>query len=101
MERLCDLVGGQMSEFYESIGPDHNLGVRLPALGHDYFLPSKVEDYNPEVVILHGHLENGGQSRVVFDKASFPLILVAIPKAQDQPKRPFGYGSYRDAIAKE
>lgn len=91
MDRLWDLMVGQLREFNEAIGPDRNLGVCFPGLHDGYFLPKLVEDFNPQVVILHGELETGEQTRVLFDEDSFPLVLVAIPKPQEQPKRTFGF----------
>ncbi len=91
MDRLWDLIVGQLREFNEVIGPDNNLGVCLPGLHDGCFLPKLVEDFNPQVIIFHGELETGEQTRVVFDQNSFPLILTAIPKPKEQPKRIFGF----------
>ena len=95
MDRLWDLVVGQLRAFNDLIGPENNLGVCLPGISHSCLLPSVVEDFNAQVIILQGDLEDGRPARAVFDSSSFPLVLVAIPKPQDQPKRAMGFHSMR------
>jgi hypothetical protein len=89
MNKLFDLVTSQITSFNQSIGPGHEVALLFPGMGNRYFFPSAADDYNPHVVVLHGELDSGEKSQAVFDNASFPLVLVAVPKPPDRLKREF------------
>jgi len=89
MNKLYDLITSQISSFNLSIGPGHEVALLFPGLGDRYFFPTLADDFNPHVVLLHGELESGEKSQALFDNASFPLVLVAIPKPAERLKREF------------
>ena len=69
------------------------MALLFPGLGNRYFFPSLADDFNPHVVVLHGELDSGEKSQAIFDNASFPLVLVAIPKPPDRLKLNFAFQS--------
>jgi hypothetical protein len=89
MNKLFDLVTSQISSFNQAIGPNHEVALLFPGMGNRFFFPWSADDYNPHVVVLHGELDSGEKSQAIFDTASFPLVLVAIPKPADRLKREF------------
>lgn len=99
MDRLWNLIVNELDSFNQQIGPDCELAVCLPGLGQARVFPRYVEDFNPQIVILHGDLDNGDQCRVVFDTTSFPLVLIGVPKPQDKPKRTIGFKAASEAAA--
>ncbi len=93
MNRLFDLIISQLKSFDSELDKDHNLAIILPAFAGSVFRPRFVEDLNEEIVIFHGEGDLGEKMQVVFDKNSFPLILIAIPTSASQPREIFGFGS--------
>ena len=99
MNTLWQLIVSQLTAFDDAIGSGQNLAICLPALYDNHLFPRLIIDFNSQLVIIHGELGGGEEARVLFDNNSFPLVLVAVPKLQDQPKRIFGFQSPSNSIA--
>lgn len=98
MDQLWDLIVTQFESFNEQIGPNCELAVCLPGLGLPRFFPRLVEEINPQIAVLHGELDSGEKCRIVFTNTSFPIVLIGVPKPQDQPKRTIGFKAASEAV---
>lgn len=92
MNKLYGIMVTEWTIYSKQLGKDYNVAIRLPGFGDALFFPLQGMDHNSDVIILHGVLEGGEETRVILDKNPFPLAFVAVRRNEDEPKREFGFG---------
>lgn len=89
-EFMHERVLNQMREFEADLGPDEEIGARLPASGsQEAFRLTQFGYSNPDLLVLQGEQENGRPVELLQHYSHFSLLLVALPKIpeHDQPRR--------------
>jgi hypothetical protein len=81
-------VKKQIESFYNTVGPDFDVAMRLAGLGA--FLPSHVEYVDPTWLVFKGDLD-GSPARIVMHVSQLSFVLIGVQKGAEQPRRKIGF----------
>ena len=83
-ERLVEYI----RKFEEDLDEAHEIGARLVSFGNTItFHINDIGYYNPNIITFYGSNENGESMKLIQNETQLSVLLVALKKREDKPKR--------------
>ena len=78
----------QILEFEKKLGPDHEVGGRfVEGPGSETLHIANVASWGPDMILFMGELPDGRRFELMQHYSQVSMLLVAVPKMKDQPRR--------------
>jgi hypothetical protein len=81
-------LGEYVKDFESNLDDDHEIGARLVSFGNTVVF--HIEDigyYGPDIITFHGFNENGERVQLIQNISQLSVLLVAVKKMSDKPRR--------------
>lgn len=91
---IRETIEAQVREFESSLEDDYELGARLASFGSQILIiVESIQFSEPNMVIFHGRDEKGNKLQLLQHSSQLNLLLNAVKKINDEPRRPIGFQS--------
>ncbi|MCX5864163.1 MAG: DUF6173 family protein [Deltaproteobacteria bacterium] len=89
---VCESLAKYIQEFEASLSSDQEVGARLVTFGQAVtFHISQVGFSKPNIVTFYGTTDNGEQVQLIQHVSQLSVLLIAMKRVSEEPKRPIGF----------
>jgi hypothetical protein len=85
---MFDRLAAYIKQFEARLDQEHEIGARLVSFGHN--LTFHIEDmgyFGPDMIVFYGKNDQGEPVQLVQHTSQLNVLLVAVRKQQDRPRR--------------
>jgi hypothetical protein len=87
-ERFYSRVCSYFINFEAGLDEEHEIGVRLVSFGNSVVFHILDLDYSgPDIITFYGQNEEGQKIQLIQNMSQFSVLLCALPKLEEKPKR--------------
>lgn len=89
---VCESLQAYIKQFEAELDDAHEVGAHLVNFGQSFTLHvSQLGFSQPNLVTFYGTSQNGDKVQLVQHVSQLSVLLVAVKRATDEPKRPIGF----------
>ena len=85
------IIKKYVQDFQRSLDQDHDVGLLLTNLGQSTLMEVTQIGYEESVLMVFRGYVNGTMATLIQHISQLNFLLMAVPKAPDQPKRKIGF----------
>jgi hypothetical protein len=86
-----------INDFHRGLDDKHEVGARLVNFGQSVtFHIDDIGYWNPSLISFVGKTESGEPVELVQHVSQISILLIAMKRNEDSPKRPIGFGSWEE-----